>query len=108
MWGDGSIVRDFIYAGDVGRAFVAAAHHGGPSRIFNVGDGVGHSINDILQIVERLLGHKVARQTFPARPFDPAVNVLDIQRAREELQWTPTVRFEEGVAQAIEWLRTAS
>ena len=106
VWGDGSVVRDFVYASDVGRAFVSAARHEGATRIFNIGGGAGHSVNDIIQTLERLLGRAVKRRVFPARPFDPPVNVLDIQRAQEELQWAPTMAFEEGVAMSVQWLRT--
>lgn len=106
VWGDGSVVRDFVYASDVGRAFVSAARHEGVSRIFNIGGGAGHSVNDIIQTLERLLGTVVERQIFPARPFDPPVNVLDIQRAQEELLWAPSMAFEEGVAMSVQWLRT--
>jgi len=106
VWGDGSVVRDFVYASDVGHAFAAAARHVGESRVFNVGGGAGHSVNHIIQTLEQLLGHAVERRVFPARPFDPPVNVLDIQRAQAELHWKPTVAFEEGVARALEWLRT--
>ena len=108
VWGDGSVVRDFVYAADVGRAFAAAARHEGDSRIFNVGDGAGHSVNHIIETLERLVGHRVERRMFPARPFDPPVNVLDIGRARAELHWVPEVAFEDGVARALEWLRTIS
>lgn len=106
VWGDGSVVRDFVHAADVGRAFVAAAQHEGASRVFNVGGGTGHSVNDIVGTLERLLGRDVERRVFPARPFDPPVNVLDIQRAHDELHWSPTVAFDEGVARALDWLRT--
>jgi len=106
VWGDGSVVRDFVYATDVGRAFVAAAHHEGQARIFNIGGGAGHSVNDIILALERLLGRGVERRVFPARPFDPPVNVLDIRRAQEELSWTPQMDFEEGVAMSVQWLRT--
>jgi UDP-glucose 4-epimerase len=106
VWGDGSVVRDFVYATDVGRAFVAAAHHEGQARIFNIGGGTGHSVNDIILVLERLLGRSVERRVFPARPFDPPVNVLDIRRAQKELRWTPQMDFEEGVAMSVQWLRT--
>lgn len=108
VWGDGSVVRDFVYAADVGRAFVAAARHEGEARIFNIGGGAGHSVNDIVHTLEQLLGHAVERRVFPARPFDPPVNVLDIQRAQTELLWKPTMAFEDGVAQAVAWLRTVA
>jgi UDP-glucose 4-epimerase len=108
VWGDGSVVRDFVYAADVGHAFMAAARHEGEGRIFNIGGGTGHSVNDIVRTLEELLGHAVPRNVFPARPFDPPVNVLDIQRAREELHWLPSMAFEEGVAKSVEWLRTVA
>lgn len=106
MWGDGSVVRDFVYAADVGQTFVAAAHHDGSSRIFNIGGGTGHSVNHIVWTLEQLLGRAVERRVHAARPFDPPVNVLDIQRARDELAWKPTIAFEEGVARSLKWLRT--
>ena len=106
VWGDGSVVRDFIYAADIGRAFVAAMQHEGEARVFNVGGGSGHSVNDIVHTLERLLGHAVERRVHPSRPFDPPVNVLDIHRARAELCWEPQMAFEEGVARSVAWLRT--
>lgn len=108
VWGDGSVVRDFVYAADVGRAFVAAAAHQGPSRVFNVGEGSGHSVNHIIRTLEHLLGRTVERRRHPARPFDPPINVLDIRRARDELGWQPTVALEEGMAKTLEWLRSVS
>ena len=56
--------------------------------------------------LEQLLGRAVERRVHAARPFDPPVNVLDIQRARDELAWKPTIAFEEGVARSLKWLRT--
>lgn len=108
VWGDGSVVRDFVYAADVGYAFAAAARHEGETRIFNIGGGAGHSVNDIVHTLEQLLGHAVERRVFPARPFDPPVNVLDILRAQNELFWKPTMAFEDGVAKSVEWLRTVA
>lgn len=80
----------------------------GETRIFNIGGGAGHSINDIVHTLEQLLGHAVERRVFPARAFDPPVNVLDIQRAQNELFWKPTMAFEDGVAKSVEWLRTVA
>jgi len=107
VWGDGSVVRDFVYAGDVAQAFVTAAHHQGSARVFNLGGGGGHSVNHIIKTLEQLLGRHVERKTHAARSFDPPINVLDIRRAQEELSWTPRVAFEQGVAKTLEWLRVA-
>ena len=107
VWGDVSVVLDFVYAADVGSAFVSAARHDGRARTFNIGGGVGHSVNDIIQTLEKLLGKRVERRAHPARPFDPPVNVLDIRLAQQELRWMPQMNFEEGVAMSVQWLRTA-
>lgn len=106
VWGDGTVVRDFIYAADVGHAFAAAARHEGDTRIFNIGGGEGHSVNEIMSTLEALLGRSVERRVFPARPFDPPVNVLDIQRAQAELGWKPAMDFEQGMQRSVDWLRT--
>ena len=106
VWGDGSVVRDFVHAADVGQAFVAAAGYEGADRVFNVGGGEGRSVNQIISTLEGLLGRVLDRCVFPARPFDPPINVLDIQRAKKELRWEPVIAFEDGVAHALEWLRS--
>lgn len=106
VWGDGSVVRDFIHAADVGVAFVAAAKHEGVNRVFNIGDGQGHSVNDIIATLEQHLGRTIERRVLAPRPFDPPVNVLDIRRAQTELHWQPLVAFGDGVANALQWLRS--
>ncbi|MCK9516171.1 MAG: NAD-dependent epimerase/dehydratase family protein [Ottowia sp.] len=106
VWGDGSVVRDFVYAGDIGRAFVAAAQHAGHERVFNIGAGSGLSVNDIIAALERLLGVAIAQERQPGRPFDPPVNVLDTRRAHAQLGWQPAVDFDAGLARTLDWLRT--
>ena len=106
VWGDGTVVRDFLYAGDVGAAFAAAAVHEGEARVFNIGGGVGVSVNEIIGALEGLLGYSVERRNLPGRPFDPPVNVLDTSLARRELEWEPKVGFQEGLNRLVHWLRS--
>lgn len=105
VWGDGTVVRDFLYAGDAGTAFVAAASHQGEDRIFNIGAGRGISVNEIIGSLEALLGRSVQRRRHPGRPFDPPLNVLDISLARSALGWSPRVSFAEGLGQTLKWLK---
>lgn len=105
VWGDGSVIRDFVHASDVGRAFVAASDHAGSSRIFNIGGGRGFSVNEIIETLEGIVGGVLERNVHPSRPFDPSVNVLDINRARNELGWEPVISFNAGVQKTFEWLR---
>ncbi len=106
IWGDGSIVRDYVYAGDVARAFCLAARHSGAPRVFNIGSGRGISVNELLATIEAVLGQPVPRRYLPGRPFDVPVNLLDITRAAEHLGWHPRYSFEEGLRRTLVWRRS--
>jgi UDP-glucose 4-epimerase len=107
IWGDGEVVRDYLYVGDVADAFVRAATYTGPHRIFNIGAGCGYSLNQLLARLEALLGRDIKRTYLPGRPFDAPVSILDIRRARAELDWSPQTMLETGLARTAEWLRKA-
>lgn len=97
IWGDGSVVRDYIHVDDVSRAFVAAARYEGQHRIFNVGSGEGRSLNEIVQTLEQLAGRTARVEYTPARGFDIPAIVLDTRRAASALGWIPQVDFYEGL-----------
>ena len=105
IWGDGGVTRDYVYVGDVVDAFVTAMNYEGESHVFNIGSGVGRTLNDVVAAIEDLLGRPVPREYLPSRPFDVPVNVLDITRAREVLGWRPRVSFREGLRRTMEWMR---
>jgi UDP-glucose 4-epimerase len=106
VWGDGEVVRDYLYVGDVAEALLKAAAYAGAQRIFNIGAGRGYSLNQLLARLEALLGRAIERAYLPARPFDTPINVLDISRARAELEWTPQTSLDSGLARTAEWLRS--
>lgn len=95
--GDGSTVRDYIHVNDVARAFLQAATYTGQERIFNIGSGQGHSLNDIIERLQILHGAPIQVEYQPARNFDIPAIVLDIRRAREHLRWQPTISLDEGL-----------
>jgi UDP-glucose 4-epimerase len=104
IWGDGEVVRDYLYVGDVADAMIKAATYNGERKIFNIGAGRGHSLNELLTRIEAFLGRPVQRVYTPARRFDTPVNVLDISRARAELRWAPETSLETGLARTARWL----
>lgn len=106
IWGDGSVVRDYLHVGDVAQALVLAGTHGGRGghRVFNIGSGRGCSLNDLLTRMERVLKRPVERRYSPGRPFDVPVSVLDISRAIDELGWEPTVTLDDGLQRTLSWL----
>lgn len=107
IWGDGNVVRDFVYVGDVSEAFVNALHYRGPCRLFNIGAGRGKSLNELLDVIEGLMGKPLQRRYAPARKFDVPVNVLDTTRARDVLKWEAHTSLEEGLERTLAWLRVA-
>jgi UDP-glucose 4-epimerase len=107
IWGDGSVTRDFIYISDVAHAFAKAVEYAGAHAVFNVSSGVGTSLNDLIALLEEVLGTPVARRYLKARPFDVPVSVLANDLARRELGWAPQVTVREGLARTVAWMREA-
>jgi UDP-glucose 4-epimerase len=108
IWGDGSVIRDYVYIGDVADALVRAMSHEGPERLFNIGSGRGLSLNEVLDTIDDVLGRKTERLYRPGRAFDVPANVLSIERASTHLGWRPRVAFRDGVARLADWLATDS
>jgi UDP-glucose 4-epimerase len=105
IWGNGSVVRDFIYVEDVVDALILAMHVPGQQRIFNIGSGVGRSVRDVLGTIEQSLGKKLDIDWQAGRAVDVPVSILAIARARDILGWSPKTSFADGVARTIAWWR---
>jgi len=106
VWGDGGVVRDYVYVGDVAAALRALGGYDGPSGVFNVGSGVGRSLVEVLDAVGQAVGHAPRVRYAPARPYDVPANVLDIGAIRARVGWAPKVDFGEGVRRTAAWLAT--
>ena len=104
IWGNGTVVRDYIYIKDVVDAMLKATSYNGEERLFNIGSGQGKSLNDILVAIELLLNRPVVRTYLAGRAFDVPVNVLDITRAQKYLAWSPKVSFEDGLRHTFDWM----
>jgi len=92
IFGDGSQTRDYVFVGDVVRAFLAA-QTAGDGQIFNIGCGLEVSVLDLLDGLDAPLAPEFA----PARPGELQRSALANTRAREVLGWTPTVSLPEGL-----------
>ncbi|MFJ7315183.1 NAD-dependent epimerase/dehydratase family protein [Pseudomonas sp. NPDC098747] len=108
IWGDGSVVRDYIHVADVVQALLTSLEPSGKEHVFNIGSGRGHSLNDVLDAIEKITGRKAIRDYQHARGFDVPFSVLSIERARDVLGWAPAVSFEEGLKRFVEWLEKTS
>lgn len=104
IWGDGSVVRDYIHIADVVDALLIALDQTSEEHVFNIGAGCGHSLNELLAVIEKVTGRTATRSYLPGRAFDVPVSVLSIERARRELGWSPKVDFKQGLERFATWL----
>jgi UDP-glucose 4-epimerase len=105
IWGDGSVVRDYVYVGDAVGALVKAMAHEGEERVFNIGSGTGTSLNELVQLIESAIDGRVAVEYTAARAFDVPANVLDSSLAKRVLGWSAATPLASGIRKTCEWLR---
>ncbi len=93
--GDGNQIRDYVYVGDVVRANIIALNS--RSDYFNIGTGVETSVNDLLDILGKILKKEIAHQHREPIPGEVFKNVLDASKARKILNWVPEVSLMRGI-----------
>jgi UDP-glucose 4-epimerase len=89
---DGTAVRDFVHVRDIAHAHLLALEHlhaGYPSDCFNLGTGVGYSIKEIVEMMQRISGIALKTIVAPRRVGDPDVLIADSHKAQMILQWKP-------------------
>jgi UDP-glucose 4-epimerase len=89
---DGTCVRDYVHVSDLADAHVAALNWlgaGKPSESFNLGNGLGFSVAEVVKSAKEVTKLSVRTEMSPRRPGDPPVLVSDSGKARELLGWTP-------------------
>lgn len=104
IWGDGSIVRDYMHVNDLARLCVTALESD-VCGVFNAGSGEGHSINEIVAQIRNLADEPLQLKYSKGRSFDVKEVVLDISRAFEQFGWIPAVPLADGISSHLEWLR---
>lgn len=104
IWGDGSVIRDYIHIADVIDALLLALGTSGGERVFNIGAGQGIALNELLDTIEKVTGLTASRQYLPGRAFDVPESVLCVDRSKRLLDWAPKVGFEEGLSRFYKWL----
>ena len=104
--GDGKQERDFVYVEDCARANLLALTAENPNTIFNLGYGYGTSINDIYSNLTKITDYKLSAVHGPAMAGETQRIYLEANKARQEMDWTPTVGLEEGLGKTVEYFRT--
>jgi UDP-glucose 4-epimerase len=106
IFGGGEQERDFIYVADCARANLLAAAPGpAASGIFNVGSGVGTSVNLLFSMLQNIVRYSHRPQLGPPRPGETFKIFLDSRRAQARLGWQPTVSLEAGLSRTVAYFR---
>jgi UDP-glucose 4-epimerase len=105
IWGDGSVVRDYVFVSDVADALVAAALYEGCEPVLNIGSGIGRSILGVLSSICEALEQPGPEIVFRSgRQADVPANVLDISLAAQVLPWNPQTDWLEGLLKTATWI----
>jgi UDP-glucose 4-epimerase len=104
IWGNGNVVRDFIYVNDLVDAFYRVITYNTNSNVFNIGSGEGYSLNDLLTIMKNVTGRDLSVEYTKSRTYDVPKIYLDISRARKELNWEPRTTLQEGIKLTWEYI----
>ncbi len=106
---DGTCIRDYIHVSDLAHAHILALrklNQTNFSLTYNLGNGNGYSVRQVIETVKRVTGIKVATVDSPRRPGDPARLIASSQKIREELGWIPRYPdLETIVKTAYDWHR---
>ncbi|GII53173.1 UDP-glucose 4-epimerase GalE [Planotetraspora thailandica] len=107
---DGTCVRDYVHVTDLANAHLLAldACAAGTHQIFNLGNGTGFSVKDVIEVCREVTGHEIPVSTGPRRPGDPATLVASSEKIQRELGWKPEHTSLRGiVADAWNAVRSA-
>lgn len=108
IFGASGTVRDYLHVCDLATGILAALEHGHLSETYNLGSGVGFSNLDVLESLSPMLarfGCRMLVEHLPERSFDVHANVLDSSRLFKDTGWRPTVDYQNGLAEMVDWLR---
>jgi UDP-arabinose 4-epimerase len=104
---DGTCIRDYIHVSDLADAHVAAIDWlaaGKPSEVFNLGNGQGFSVNEVVRVSREISGKPIETEICPRRAGDPAVLISDSAKAKALLGWTPKFpHLDQQINHAWQW-----
>lgn len=104
---DGTAIRDYIHVSDLAEAHLLALDHldnGGGSDAFNLGNGSGFSVNEVIAAARRVTGREINVANAPRRPGDPSKLIANTEKAARVLGWQPKIPgIQEIIASAWKW-----
>lgn len=106
VFGDGTMVRDYIFIDDLVRMMVETYDQNNIHHVYNLGSGNGTTVNELIDAIERCTGHTIERKSAEIPPTFVKKSVLDITRFTEEFAVKPTVELTEGIARTWDYVKS--
>ncbi len=103
IWGDGRIVRDYIYIDDLAE-LICTAGRSAHSGAYNAGSGIGLSVNKIVEIISRVTDLKPCVEYKAGRLFDIEEIALDITKTTADFNWSPKIDIINGIKRHWQWI----
>jgi UDP-glucuronate 4-epimerase len=102
-FGTGETRRDYTFIRDFTQGFVSAIDRPLGYEIFNLGNSATVSLNEVLDIIERVAGKKLVIEQYPPQPGDVELTNADVSKARGLLGYSPSTSFEQGMREFNDW-----
>ncbi len=103
VWGDGSAIRDFIFADDCAEGMMLAMQNGADCTPINLGSGARTSIRDIVEAICACFDDPPEIVWDTTKPAGQPVRLMDMSRARERIGFVPRTSLQDGIRQTVEW-----
>ena len=97
IYGDGQIIRDYIYISDVVQASILFSETDTDETVFNIGSGIGHTLSEVIDKIGKILNYDILINKHKKNMNDIPTSILDISKAKNILGYNPTVTLDDGL-----------
>lgn len=104
VYGDGTVIRDYIYIDDAIKGIIQIANYSGEEKIFNLGTEIGFSINEVIHTIGKVTGKKMNVQYLSGRKIDVPINILDMRRYKSLIGEIKYKTVEDGIKETIPYI----
>ena len=108
VFGDGTAARDYTFITDTLDGIMACTQKEFGYELFNLGESQTIRLNDLIALLEKLLGRKAVIDRQPVQPGDVPITFADISKARERLGYHPQLKIEQGLPKFVDWFLKSS
>jgi UDP-glucose 4-epimerase len=105
IWGDGTVIRDYIHVSDIVSGLLKASEFEGSQKLFNISSGIGYSVNSIIKMIELLTNETLKLNYEHEQAYDVPENILDNSLAKHLLDWEPSLDLMSGLRRTVDYMR---